>query len=143
MGHSALVSAYEVDGGTFSRISFPFRHPLFVLLVCAGYYAGALIGQSLRFPNSHLSLIWPPTAILLAALLLAIVAVRDRGVGLRGDQLEKIFQPFYTTKDNGLGMGLAISRSIVEAHGGRLWAQNNSDRGATIYFMVLLAESGN
>jgi len=59
-----------VEGGIFSRISFPFRHALFVLLVCAGYYAGALIGQSLRFPNSHLSLIWPPTAILLAALLL-------------------------------------------------------------------------
>ena len=42
-----------------------------MLLVCAGYYVGALIGQSLRFPNSHLSLLWPPTAILLAALLLA------------------------------------------------------------------------
>src|SRR4030095_126789 len=53
---------------------------------------------------------------------IAIVAVHDRGVGLGGDELEKIFQPFYTTKDNGLGMGLAISRSIVEAHGGRRWA---------------------
>lgn len=71
MAQSALVSTYEVDEGIFSRISFPFRHALFVLLVCAGYYAGALIGQSLRFPDSHLSLIWPPTAILLAALLLA------------------------------------------------------------------------
>jgi PAS domain S-box-containing protein len=60
-----------VDGGIFSRISIPLSHALFVLLVCAGYYAGALIGQSLRFPNSHLSLIWPPTAVLLAALLLA------------------------------------------------------------------------
>jgi PAS domain S-box-containing protein len=68
---SALVSAYGVYAGIFSRISFPFRYALPVLLVCAGYYAGALIGQSLRFPNSHLSLIWPPTAILLAALLLA------------------------------------------------------------------------
>ncbi len=71
MAQSALVSAYEVDGGIFSRISFPFRHALAVLLVCAGYYAGALIAQSLRFPNSHLSLLWPPTAIVLAALLLA------------------------------------------------------------------------
>jgi PAS domain S-box-containing protein len=71
LAQSALVSAYEVDGGIFSRISFPFRHALSVLLVCAGYYAGALIAQSLRFPNSHLSLLWPPTAIVLAALLLA------------------------------------------------------------------------
>ena len=67
---------------------------------------------------------------------MAIIAVRDHGAGVRGDQLERIFQPFYTTKDNGLGMGLAISRSIVEAHGGRLWAQNSPDRGATFHFTV-------
>jgi len=72
---------------------------------------------------------------------MAIVAVHDRGEGLKDDQLEKIFQPFYTTKDNGLGLGLAISRSIVEAHGGRLWAQKNPDRGATIYFTVPLEKS--
>lgn len=64
------------------------------------------------------------------------VAVRDRGTGLNGDQLDKIFQPFYTTKRDGLGMGLSISRSIVEAHGGRLWAENNRDCGATFYFTV-------
>jgi len=64
------------------------------------------------------------------------VAVRDRGTGLNGDQIEKIFQPFYTTKRDGLGMGLSISRSIVEAHGGRLWAENNRDRGATFYFTL-------
>ncbi len=68
-----------------------------------------------------------------------IVAVRDRGVGLKGNQLEKMFQPFYTTKSDGLGMGLAISRSIIEAHGGRLWAENNPDRGATLYFSVPVA----
>jgi two-component system sensor kinase FixL len=67
------------------------------------------------------------------------IAVRDRGVGLGEDQLEKMFQPFYTTKGDGLGMGLAISRSIIEAHGGRLWAQNNPDRGATLYFTVPVA----
>jgi two-component system sensor kinase FixL len=69
-----------------------------------------------------------------------IIAVRDSGEGVKNDQLDKIFQPFYTTKDNGLGLGLAISRSIVEAHGGRLWAQNNPDRGTTIYFTVPLCE---
>ena len=64
------------------------------------------------------------------------ISVRDRGTGLTGDSLSKIFQPFYTTKREGLGMGLPISRSIIEAHGGRLWAENNADRGATFYFTV-------
>jgi PAS domain S-box-containing protein len=62
--------------------------------------------------------------------------VRDRGTGLSGDTLDKIFQPFYTTRRDGLGMGLAICRSIVEAHGGRLWAENNPDRGATFCFTI-------
>jgi len=71
-----------------------------------------------------------------------MIAVGDCGEGLKSDQLDKIFQPFYTSKVNGLGLGLAISRSIVEAHGGRLWAQNNSERGATICFTVPLCEEG-
>ena len=64
------------------------------------------------------------------------VAVRDHGTGLSSDRLGKLFQPFFTTKDGGLGLGLAISRSIIEAHGGRLWAENNPDRGATFYFTL-------
>lgn len=67
-------------------------------------------------------------------------AVSDRGTGLSTDKLDKIFQPFYTTKREGLGMGLSICRSIIEAHGGRLWAENNSDDGATFYFTVPIAE---
>jgi PAS domain S-box-containing protein len=64
------------------------------------------------------------------------VTVRDYGTGLTDGTLDKIFQPFYTTRRDGLGMGLAICRSIIEAHGGRLWAQNNPDRGATFCFTV-------
>ena len=61
-------------------------------------------------------------------------AVRDRGAGIASDDLERIFQPFVTTKVQGLGMGLAICRSIIEAHGGRLWAENAPDGGATFNF---------
>jgi PAS domain S-box-containing protein len=64
------------------------------------------------------------------------VSVADHGIGLTSDRIDKIFQPFYTTKREGLGMGLSISRSIIEAHGGRLWAENHPGRGATFYFTV-------
>jgi PAS domain S-box-containing protein len=66
------------------------------------------------------------------------VAVRDSGAGLRPDVAADIFEPFVTSKPNGLGMGLSISRSIVEAHGGRLWTTPNPDRGVTFRFTLPL-----
>ena len=59
------------------------------------------------------------------------IAVRDRGHGLTPDKLECIFKPFVTSKPQGLGLGLSISRSIVQMHGGRLWAENNPEQGMT------------
>ena len=64
------------------------------------------------------------------------IAVSDHGTGLTSDKLDQIFQPFYTTKRDGLGMGLSISRSIVEAHGGRLFGENNRGPGATFSFTL-------
>jgi signal transduction histidine kinase len=61
----------------------------------------------------------------------SVVEVRDNGTGIPADKLESIFEPFVTSKRDGLGMGLSICRSIVERHGGKLWAANNPDRGAT------------
>jgi PAS domain S-box-containing protein len=62
------------------------------------------------------------------------VTVRDFGPGIDQEGLERIFEPFFTTKGTGLGMGLSVCRTIVEAHEGRIWAENNSDRGATFVF---------
>jgi signal transduction histidine kinase len=64
------------------------------------------------------------------------VAVRDTGHGLRPDSLPRLFEPFYTTKPDGMGMGLSICRSIVEAHGGRLWATSCEPRGALFQFTI-------
>jgi C4-dicarboxylate-specific signal transduction histidine kinase len=66
----------------------------------------------------------------------ALVAVGDSGVGLDPHGADRIFDAFYTTKPGGLGMGLSISRSIIEAHGGRLWATANEDSGATFQFTL-------
>ena len=64
------------------------------------------------------------------------VAVRDTGHGLRPESLPRLFEPFYTTKADGMGMGLSICRSIVEAHGGRLWATSCEPRGALFQFTI-------
>ena len=64
------------------------------------------------------------------------VTVEDNGPGLRKEQLEHVFDAFYTTKVNGMGMGLAISRSIIEAHGGRLWVEEDVSNGARFRFTL-------
>jgi signal transduction histidine kinase len=63
-----------------------------------------------------------------------LVAVRDSGPGLAPAALEQLFEAFYTTKSSGMGIGLAICRSIIEAHGGRVWATPNNTRGAIFQF---------
>ena len=64
------------------------------------------------------------------------VAIVDRGEGVAVDEEAELFEPFYTTKEAGMGMGLSISRSIVRAHGGRVWFTRNADRGTTFHFTL-------
>jgi signal transduction histidine kinase len=67
-----------------------------------------------------------------------LVTVRDFGPGLDPQRVDRLFEAFYTTKPDGLGMGLAICRSIIQAHGGRLWATANEPRGAVFQFTLPL-----
>ncbi len=64
------------------------------------------------------------------------MTVADRGPGIAPADLEGIFEPFITTKRHGVGLGLPICRTIVDSHGGRIWATNNPDGGATLHFEV-------
>ena len=71
-----------------------------------------------------------------------VVAVRDSGPGIDPSHLERVFDAFYTTKSSGMGMGLSISRSIIEAHGGRLWAEANEPRGTIFQFTLPAVQVG-
>ncbi len=70
-----------------------------------------------------------------------IIEVRDTGPGVDPDVLNRMFDPFFTTKSEGLGMGLTICSSIIEAHDGRLWVTPNPDRGLIVHFTVPLSSS--
>jgi signal transduction histidine kinase len=70
------------------------------------------------------------------------IAVRDSGEGLDAAHLEHVFDAFYTTKPHGMGMGLAISRTIIESHGGRIWASANSPKGAVFQFRLSTGANG-
>ena len=71
-----------------------------------------------------------------------LVAVHDSGPGVAPEHLQRVFEPFYTTKNSGLGMGLSICRSIIDAHGGRLWADADQPRGTVLQFTLPAAQEG-
>jgi signal transduction histidine kinase len=71
-----------------------------------------------------------------------LVSVQDSGIGLSPEQIDRLFDAFYSTKADGMGMGLSISRSIAEAHGGRLWVESNGGHGATFRFTLPTVEVG-
>jgi signal transduction histidine kinase len=75
----------------------------------------------------------PPSGVL--------VAVQDSGLGLNAESLDRLFDPFYTTKPDGMGMGLSICRSIVEGHGGRIWASRKAGPGVTVQFGLPIGEN--
>jgi signal transduction histidine kinase len=71
-----------------------------------------------------------------------LVAVRDSGPGIDSENADRLFTAFFTTKPSGMGMGLSISRSIIMAHGGRLWASPNADSGAAFQFTLPIDGAG-
>jgi signal transduction histidine kinase len=65
-----------------------------------------------------------------------VITVQDSGIGIDPRNVDQLFEPFFTTKSSGMGMGLSISRSAIEAHGGHLWATANEGPGATFQFSL-------
>jgi integral membrane sensor domain MASE1 len=103
------------------------------------YAIGAQIGFHLRFPPATTSILWPPNAILTTALL--VVDPKKWWIcllanGVAKDAAAHIFEPFYTTKSNGMGMGLSIAKSIVESHHGSIWLAKSAHQGARFEFAL-------
>jgi two-component system sensor kinase FixL len=70
------------------------------------------------------------------------VLVTDRGTGVPAAEMNQIFESFFTTKKDGMGLGLSIARSVIEAHGGRIWVESDSSGGSTFHFTLKAAEQG-
>ncbi len=70
-----------------------------------------------------------------------IVSVIDGGGSIPEEKMEQIFESFFTTKEQGMGLGLSVCRTIIAAHRGKLWATNNADRGATFHFSLPIGKS--
>jgi C4-dicarboxylate-specific signal transduction histidine kinase len=65
-----------------------------------------------------------------------LISIADQGHGIPPEHLERVFESFFTTKSDGLGLGLAVCRTIISAHGGKLWATNNPERGASLHISL-------
>ena len=70
-----------------------------------------------------------------------LISVCDCGPGIAEGKLEQVFEPFFTSKINGMGLGLSVCRTIVKVHGGKLWAENNAGRGATFHLLLPVSPS--
>jgi len=90
---------------------------------------------------------WQPRELVISSHLVKpeeiTVVVSDSGPGIDPQNTEQIFDAFFTTKEGGLGLGLSISRTIVEAHGGKLWASSNKDRGTSFQFSISTSNGHN
>lgn len=79
------------------------------------------------------------TMYIIAGMRMALVTIQDNGPGLNTAIVDRIFEPFFTTKSAGIGMGLAISRALIETNGGQLWVNCNTRTGATFHFTLPFA----
>ncbi len=131
--HGAVVKL-NLDDALPSVVADPFQIQQVILnLVHNGMEAMREIHSSSRHLTIHTSMLRSGAVE---------ITVHDTGSGVSPDPLEQVFDPFFTTNATGLGMGLAISRSIVEAHGGRLWATSDSKTGTTFHFTLPVANEG-
>lgn len=122
---SSVTLRFEpADGGVFVTVDRVHLQQVLMNLVLNGFEAMAAVPKGERHVTVRTELDGDASVQ---------IAVADRGPGVPAEEMERLFEPFHTTKETGLGMGLTISREIIEAHEGRIWAENNADGGATFH----------
>jgi signal transduction histidine kinase len=138
VGHDALLRQVSIKFEPLPGLPPVLGDPIQLCQVALNLMMNGLDAVAERLPGNR----WVLVRTAKADGGLVELTVEDAGNGVAASDLARVFEPFFTTRREGLGMGLSISRSIVEAHRGRIWAENSGRNGAIFHCMLPVAQQG-